>query len=440
MNKTSYKEFAQKYIDYAKSAGADEIQINISDGSEFTVECRNQKLERLTEAGTRAMYIKVIVDHKTATASSQDFDDSTIKMMISSAIKRAEITSSDPFAGLPKFEDTPNNFQDLHLYDEAILGLSPEEKIKKAKEIEKIGLDDKRIKNSIGSYFSSAFKTTTMANSNGFIGEYPSTYCSAGLSLQAGDNDNFFEEGWYETARSISKLPSTDFIANKAIEQVTRLIGAQKVETQNVPVIFSPQMTAMLLNFFRECISGSAIYMNASYLVDKLNTKIASDIINIYDDPLISGAIGSRPFDSEGVYSRKNTIIENGILKTYLTDTYSAKKLNTKSTGSASGVSNFYLAAGQHSQDELIKSIKNGLYLTGTIGHGTNATSGDISKGAYGVWIENGTLSYPVAEITFSGNMLNIFNNIEMIANDLTFDSSIVGPSIKVKELTISGK
>ena len=226
----------------------------------------------------------------------------------------------------------------------------------------------------------------------------------------------------------------------KAIEQVTRLIGARKVNTQNVPVVFDPQMTAALLGFFRECITGSAIYMNASYLVGKLNTKIASDIVNIYDDPLIPGAIGSRPFDSEGVVSRKNTIIENGILKTYLTDTYSGKKLKMKSTSSASGTSNYYMAAGKTDPKDIIASVKNGLYLTGTIGQGTVPTTGDISKGAYGLWIENGKLSYPVAEITFSGNLITLLNNIEMVGNDLEFNSSTVGPTIKIKDITISGK
>ena len=211
-----FKDLAQKYVDFAKKSGADEIQINISDGSSFSVECRNQKIERLTEAGSRAMYIKVIVDKKVATASTQDFTDSTVEKMIISAIKRAEISSSDSFAGLPDIIDTPNNFNDLNLFDDDILSLSPEKKIQIAKEIEQIGLDDKRIKNSIGSYFSSGYKTTAIANSNGFAGEYSSTSCSAGLSLQAGDNDNFFEEGWYESSRAFAKLPKADTIAKKS--------------------------------------------------------------------------------------------------------------------------------------------------------------------------------------------------------------------------------
>ena len=174
-------------------------------------------------------------------------------------------------------------------------------------------------------------------------------------------------------------------------------------------------------------------------MVDKLGEKIANSLVNITDDPHIAGALGSRPYDGEGVPTRKKSIVGDGVLKSYMLDTYSGRKLKMHSTGNASGPGNFYLHAGTHTPQEIIKSVDKGLLLTKTIGQGTVATTGDISKGAFGLWIEKGEIVFPVAEITISGNLGKMLNSIEMIGNDLTFDRSITGPTIKIGEMTISG-
>lgn len=440
MSADNYKILADKLLKYGKNKGAQQMQVSISSGNEFSVEIRNGNIERLTEAGAKGMSFKVIIDNKVATASSSDFSESTLEKLIDNAIKRASLTSSDPFSGLPENVEPHIDVEKLMLFDEKIISLSPEEKIKIAKDVESISLADNRIKKSSGSSFGSDLSEVVLANSNGFTDSYKVSSCSFGVGLQAGEGDKMFEDGWYSSSHSFKGLKSVEEVAKIAVNRTTRLIGAVKVNSQNVPVILEPTMTSSILGFLYSCLNGGAIYMKQSFLVDKLNQKIANELVNITDDPHIPGAPGSRPYDAEGVPTRKKSIIENGVLKSYFLDTYSARKLKLQSTGNASGPGNFYLHKGNSSQEEMIKSVKNGLLLTGTIGQGTVATTGDISKGAFGLWIENGTITHPVAEITISGNLGKMLNEIEMIGNDLTFDRSISGPSIKIKEMTISGK
>jgi PmbA protein len=433
-------KLAEKMIEYGVKKGATQMQASINEGTEFNVEIRNQNIEKLTEAGSIGASFKIIVDQKVATASSSDLKEDTLKSLIDNAITRAKLTSADEFSALPDKEDVDFDISKLKLYDENINKMTPEKKIAYAKKIEEIGKSDSRINLSAGAFFGTGNGSYNLANSNGFSGSYKNTIFSTGVFLQSGSGDNLFEDGWYEYGRNLSTLPSEEVLAKKAIERTTLLMGAKKIDTQVVPVIFDPQMTGSLLGFLSSCVNGSSIYMKRSFLVDKLNTKIASDIVNIYDDGLLPGAPGTRPFDGEGVPSRKTSVIENGELKSYLLGTYSGRKLKMKSTGNSSGSTNFYMANGTSTPEDIIKSVKNGLYLVKTMGQGTDPTTGALSKGAFGLWIENGKLTYPVAEITISGQLGEMLAGIEMVGNDLTHNRSTCGPTIKVAEMTISGK
>jgi PmbA protein len=431
---------AENLVGYGRKNGASQIQVSISKSKDFSVEIREGNIENLQDAGSTGLSLKVIVDKKVATASSSDLSKDTLTKLIDNAIERAKYSSQDEFSALAEKEELKVNISDLKLFDPKIQEISPEKQIKTAKELEAICKADKRIKLSLGSFFGTSIGDVIMANSNGFSGTYKYSNCSTGVSLQAGDGENLFDDGWYESSITADGLMNIEEIAKIALHRVTRLIGGKKISTQNVPIILEPSMTSMLLGFLSECVHGQSVYMNRSFLVGKAGEKIASDIVNIIDDGLMSGKPGTRPFDGEGVPTRKTPVIENGVLKNYLLDTYSARKLNMKSTGNGSGTTNFYLEAGKYSPEEIIKSVDKGLYLTQTIGQGTVATTGDISKGAYGLWIENGELTYPVAEITISGNLGKILKDIEMLGNDLNFRRSITGPTIKIKEMTISGK
>ena len=293
---------------------------------------------------------------------------------------------------------------------------------------------------SVGSFYSTHKSTIYLANSNGFSNSYSRSSCSTGIHLQAGDQNSRVEDGWYSSAIDPEDLLTVEDLSQRAIERAVRLIGARKIESMSVPVIFEPTITSSILAFFSGTINGHSVYLNRSPFKDKLNEQIASPMINIKSDGLLPGRMGSRLFDGEGVASRNIDVVENGILKSYLTDTYSARKLKTESTGNASGSNNFYLSPGNVSKEEMIKSIDKGLLITKLIGQGTNPVTGDISKGAFGIMIENGNLSYPVHEITINGNLKDILKNIEAIGDDFVWDRTIIGPSVKVSELSVAGR
>lgn len=432
---------AESLVTYAKKKGADEVEVRLGQGTEFSVDVRHGNIEKLVEAGSKSLSIRLLKDKKTATISSSDFDKETLHRLIDSAVKRAEFSSPDPFAGLPDIEKDAAvvDYEKLNMYDPSLATIKPETKIEMAKHLESICLKDKRISNSYGASYGDHSGLSVLVNSNGFSGFYRRTSCGLGVYLQAGQGDNKVEDGWAESNRYFGDLWMPEQIAETAVHRVTRLIGARKVKTLNVPVILEPNMTRSILSFLYQCLNGDAIYMKQSFLVDKVGERIADDAVSIMDDGLMPGAPGTRPYDSEGVPISKKIVVEKGILKTYLTDTYAARKLNMKSTGNASGPNNLYLVSGNHSPDDIIKSVESGLLLTSTMGHGTNPVTGDLSRGAFGMWIENGEIAYPVAEITVSGNLGSMLNNIEMIGNDLRFNSSIAGPTIKIAEMTVAG-
>jgi len=439
-NTKKYEDLASKFVEFGKKNGASQVQISINDSSNFSVQCRQGEIERLNDAGNLSLNIKVLLDNKTATANTGDLTESTVENLIKGCIDRAKLTSPDEYAGLPKYEKPNVTDKQLKLYDPKVAEIEPTYFVKFAKEIEAIGLADKRIRNSHGASTSKVYGSRILANSNGFLGSYSYSRLSASLGLQAGEGDNFMEDSWWESIINADDFPSAEFIANTAISRVMRMVGAKKVKTQKVPVVLDPLMSSsLLMGFLSQCISGNAIYMKQSFLVDKLNEKIAEDTVNIIDDGTLPAHQGSQPFDNEGVPSRKVEIIKNGVLKSYLLDTYSARKLNMKSTGHSGGTTNYYMENGTHSPEDIIKSVKNGLYLTNTIGQGTVPTTGDISRGAFGLWIEDGKLTYPVAEITISSNLGELLQDIEMIGNDLTFKRSTNAPTVKLKEMTISG-
>ncbi|MBC8183537.1 TldD/PmbA family protein [candidate division KSB1 bacterium] len=434
-------ELAESLVEYTTKKGADEVEVHIGQGWGFSVDVRNGEIEKLEEAGDKQIFIRLIKDKKTAIVDSSDFNKDTLYHLIINAIKRAEFSSPDPYAGLPEFDKSIEmaDWKKLNIYDPSMDELSPEKKIEFAREIEKICLADQRISNSYGATFYDSSSETILVNSYGFCGTYKRTSCGAGVHLQAGGINNKVEAGWYDNSCYFKNLWQPEKIAQKAIHRVTRLMNPKKVKTQNVPVVLEPGVTRTILGFLYQCINGKAIYMKQSFLLDKIGESITSKGITIIDDGLLPGASGTKPFDEEGVPVRKNVVVDNGILKTYLTDEYSGRKLSVKSTGNASGANNFYLKNGNYEPEEMIKSVDNGLLLTGTMGQGTNAATGDFSKGVSGLWIENGEVIFPVAEAAVSGNLAQMLKDIVMVGNDLRFDRSITGPTVKIGEMTVSG-
>ena len=261
----------------------------------------------------------------------------------------------------------------------------------------------------------------------------------SGGYLQAGEGAGLIDEGWYDQARFLNDLWSEQRIAEKAVHRATRLLGARKVKTQRVPVICEASVTSALLGYLARCVSGDGIYLKQSFLAGKLGDEIAAKNIHIIDDPRIPRGPGSRPYDSEGTASRRLPIVENGRLMNYLLDTYSARKLDLHSTGHASGPSNFFLERGPAPLSEMIAGLDKGLLLTGFLGQGFNPMTGDLSRGAFGLWIEKGEVVHPVAEITVSGNLADILMQIQAVGDDLELRRSLSGPAIQIAEMTVSG-
>lgn len=444
-NKYDHISLAEDLIKYGITQGADEAEISIIEFDEFTVEVRMGEIENLLEAGSRHIGIRVIKDKKTAFATSSDFSLDTLRKLVKNCVKRAELASPDKFNGLPSEEEkTKIETTGLDIFDPNIDLMPLNKKIHLAKKTEKIALEDRRITNSFGSSFDSKTIKNTLVNSSGFSKVYDESVCSLGLGLQAGEPDAKVEGYWSCSRRHLKDLESPEEIAQKAVSRTARLINPRKIKTQNVSVIFEPLMTSWLMEFLFSCVSGVAVYQGTTFLSDKLGKKIADKSINVIDDGLISGKLGTCPFDSEGVPTRKTQVIENGILKNFLCNTYAARRLDLISTGNADGTgvgpNNFYLAPGTKSPEDIIAETERGLVLVRTIGHGLNPLTGDISRGAFGLWIEKGEIVYPVSEITVTGNLGSILNDIEFIGKDLEFNHQISGPTIKIGELTVAGQ
>lgn len=438
--KSSLLALAEGLVSYGKKVGASQVEVTVSEGTEFTVRVREGAIEKLTEAGSRGLSLRVFVGQKAATASSSDLSKQTLERLLDNTVKRAGLSGSDPFAGLPDPEKVAVQAESLKLFDPAIPSLPPEKKIAFAQETERVALADKRVKKSTGAGFGSYVETLHLANSSGFSGSYSRTSCSCSVGLQAGEGDNLFQEGWWDQSLAFGDLMPAEAIAKTAVQRVVRLLGARKVESQNVPVVLEPPMTGALLGFLAACVDGESINQGQSFLAGKLGEKVGSDLVTVWDDGLLAAGPGTSPFDLEGVPCRRTAILERGVLKSYLLDTYNARKLKMKSTGNAGGTTNFYLAAGPSTPEQIIKSVDKGLLLTSTMGQGIVPTTGDISRGAFGLWIEKGEIAFPVAEITISGNLGQILKNVTMVGNDLRFRRATTGPTIKVAEMTVGGK
>ncbi len=437
-------ELAEKLVAFARKSDADEVEVAISDDREFSLDVRLAEIENLVEANSRAVALKVIKDKKTAFAASSDLNKETLRRLIKNAIARAELANEDECAGLPLFFSEKKDIAALELFDPEISELEPDKKIGLALETEHIALKDKRITNSHGASLVTNEVLTVLANSRGFAGSYLQTFCSLSLGLQAGGTDDKAEDYWFSTERFFRKLEPPESIASRAVERTVRLLNPRKIKTQAVPVIFEPQMTAWLLGFLFACVSGVAVYQKATFLAGRIGTRIGNKRVTVIDDGLMPGRLGTRPFDTEGVACQKTTVLDKGILRHYLCNTYAGRKLKLPSTGNADGASvspnNFYLIPGSLSPQEIIASTERGFILTRTIGHGLNPATGDISRGAFGLWVERGEVVYPVAEVTVSGNLETILKNIEAVGNDLDFRTAVCGPTIKIAELIVAGE
>jgi len=434
---------AERMVRFGRSCGADEVEVSVGEGTEFSVDIRLGEIENLVEAGSRSLGLRVIKDEKTAYASSSDLDEDTLKRLVRNAVRRAECASRDAFSALPPLSKREVDPAALSIYDPEVGRLDSKTKIGLALETERIALADARITNSHGASFVSNDGTAVLANSKGFLGLFQKTYCSLSVGLQAGATDERVEDFWFSSQTHFRALETPEQIARTAVERTVRQLRPRKIKTQRVPVIFEPMMTSGLLGFLFSCVAGTAVYQKSSFLAGRLGRRIAAPAVTVVDDGLLPAKLGTSPFDAEGVPTRRTVVVRKGVLASYLCNTYAARKLKLKSTGNADGggvgPNNFYLEAGPSSPAEIIRSCEKGLLVVRTLGHGLNPVTGDISRGAFGLWIEKGEIAYPVSEVTISGNLGEILKNVEMVGSNLEFRGSVCGPTIKVSEMMVAG-
>ena len=443
------QDLGSDILSKAKAKGATQGDVVMAESESFFVTVRMGEVEKISQAGEKRLGLRLFFGNSSASASTSDISQRSVEKLVDDTARMAKITAQDPHGGLPERSALARELPDLDLIDESARSVSVDERIQLALETEKSALNyDPQITNSEGAEFSNQFGRVIYVSSQGFSGEYSGSTFGESVSPVASRNGSMQRDYWYSSNRKFGRLESPRSIGIKAAQRALRRLGARKVKTCEVPVIFDPEMAGSLLRNLASALSGYALYKGASFLLGKIGAKIGSDLLTVIDDGTIPGALGSRPFDGEGSPVRKKIIVEGGELKSYLLDTYSGKKLGMASTGNASrsvgeppGVAsaNFYLAPGKESPEEIINSVKSGLYVTELIGFGVNMVTGDYSRGAAGLWIENGEIAYPVEEITIAGNLKEMFQNIEVVGNDLELRGRIASPTIRISRMTVAG-
>jgi PmbA protein len=445
------RELAEAAVKRALKLGASAAEAVVSEGSEFSTVVRIGQVETLKESGSRAMGVRVFVGARTANTSTSDLSPEGVEQLVRGAIELARITSEDPMAGLPAPEQLGQLTGELGLYYDDVYSLPAEERIELARRAEKAALAvDPRLTNSEGGTFDASTGRKVLANSHGFVGEYRSSYSSiSAVPIASDEQGNMQRDYWYSVARTITKLESPEEVGRTAAERTLRRLGARKIKTQRVPIVFDRQSAGALLDHIFDAVNGDAIYRHASFLSGKLGQKVFGSNLTVIDDGTIPGGFGTRPFDGEGVPTRRTTVIEGGELKSYLMNSYTARKLGLATTGNASrglagtpgiGNGNFFLQPGEKSPEEIIRGIKQGLLVTEFLGFGVNLVTGDFSRGASGLWIENGEIAYPVEEITVAGNLREMFSNLAEIGNDLIWRGSVACPTLRIEGMTVAGE
>jgi PmbA protein len=431
------QSLAADVVALAVKAGASDAEAVVREGDEFSVNVRMGEVETLKESGSRGLGLRVFLGTRSASTSTSDLTADGIRQLVEGAMALAKVTEEDPNTGLPEAAEFGSIPGDLHLFYDDVYSLESSQRIEWARRAEAAALAvDPRISNSDGGSFEAATGRKVSA---------------APLAMAA--NGQMQRDGWWSSARRMADLESPESIGQEAARRTLRRLGARRVPTQRVPIVFAPEVARSRIGSGFGAASGDSIWRHASFLAGKLGEQIAASTLTIIDDntmllPTGAGGFGTSPFDGEGLPSRRTVVVENGVLRNYLLNTYTARKLGMKSTHNASrglagtpgiGCGNLYLEPGTRTPDQIIAEVPAGLYVTGLMGFGVNVVTGDYSRGATGLWIENGQLTHAVEEVTIAGNLAEMLNHITVIGNDLIFRGSVASPTLRIDGMTIAG-
>jgi PmbA protein len=442
----------ERVVKTVTSRGATVAECVLRSGAELSAKVRLGAPELVEEAGHRSAGLRVMKGKQVASTSTSDLSEAGLERFIADAIELVELAQEDPFAGPadPKLLCDPKDLPDLDLFDPAGGAVNAAQAIAIATKAEAAGRGfDPRISNSEGATFGRTAGGSVIVLSSGFKAKNKGSYSSLNVVPVAADEGGKNRRGYYWTAkRFLAEMEDAEAVGREAGRRTIRKLGARTVPTGEVPVVFDPDAARAILGLLAGCVMGSAIWRKSSYLVGREGTRVASDLVTVVDDPLLKRGPGSRPYDGEGLVARKNVVVEGGVLRTYLCDSYSARKLGRESTGSAArgggagvgpSTSNFILSPGADSNDAIVKGTKRGLYVTEMMGFGFNAVTGDFSRGASGFWIEDGQLAFPVSEVTISLNVDQLWQRIDAVGSDLDLRSSTAAPTLRVGKMMVAG-
>ena len=430
------KSKASYCLDLAKKLGATDASVTVGNSISESVSFRNRVLDESNRSDSLAISIETYIGKKRSSISSSNLLDENLKTLISKCFETTKITPEDEFNSLPDKDLLAGEIKNLNLYDES--HLENDKKIDYLRELEEAASIDKKIVNT-ESGFTENKSNFILANSDGFCNGYRSSSFSASCVTVAKDENSMERDYEYTSKCHLNDIIDPKNLGKIAAGQTIKKLSPKKIGSDKISIIFDKRIAKGLLSSFASAISSSAIARGTSFLKDKIDQQIFSSTINIFDKPDLVKGMGSQCFDSEGVKSEALKLVERGFLKGYLVDTYNGKKLNLRSNGRSGGSTNLYFENGQISFEELLKIHSRSLYITETIGHGTNLVTGDYSVGANGFLVENGELKYPVSEITIAGNFNDMFKSITL-ANDLDFKYSVNSPTMMIEGMTVAGK
>ncbi|MEM9463101.1 MAG: TldD/PmbA family protein [Myxococcota bacterium] len=442
-------EIAEQSLERLRALGVDHAEVAVGTGRELEVSVREGEVELVKEAASRGLGVRVVHDGRVATSSTTDFRPESLSAFLARAVEMAQVSEPDPLAVPPSPRELVKQWPELDLFDPATDRIRAARAIKLATAVERAARRaDKRITTSEGGSFGRSSGCSVLATTGGFLGRNAGTYQSLVVQAVADDEGGKKRKGVYWTGgRFFGELESPVEVGREAAERAVASLGAAKIATGKYPVVFDKTAARAIVGLVASCVLGDAVYRQRSYLAGRLGDTIASPKVSFVDDPLILRGPGSRPYDGEGRKVKKITICRRGELKNYLLDTYSARKLDMRATGSASGgggvphssTSNFYLVPGKSAPERLLRGIERGLYVVRMMGFGFDPTTGNFSRGAEGFLIENGELTTPVSEVTVSRNLDDLLKGIDAVANDLEHKTSIASPSFRVDQMTIAG-
>jgi len=432
------KQLAQDVLEHAMKHGASAAETEVSDGFGQTVTVRQGDVETIEYNRDKGIGVTVYVGKQRGHASTTDFSAQAVRDTVDAALSIARFTATDPCAGLADEDALARTIPNLDLWHP--WGLPVERAIELATACEQAGFAvDPRLANSEGATVSTQESHFIYANSLGFMAGYPSSRHGIWCALVAGKNHDMQRDDWFETARDPADLPPVESVGRRAGERAAQRLGARKIATRQVPVLFEAPLASSLMGHFASAVSGGSLYRKSSFLLDSVGQAVFSANVNIKEQPHVPKGLASAPFDDEGVATRGRDVVSEGVVQGYFLSSYSARKLALKTTGNAGGTHNLVLQDTGKDFESLLRTMGSGLLVTELMGHGVNSVTGDYSRGAAGFWIENGAVSYPVQEITIAGNLKDMFRSIVAVGNDVVCRGARQCGSILIERMTVAG-